>query len=371
MEFTFSIEHLKDALLGAAPEFNARHYVNKVTGGSMSKDQELQCCFIKFVEESDLPNYVKEALVADAKKPCHDQMTKARKRFQMQEANKIHIPHNEVSHRRGRRVLTPTELAARAAEKEAKEKRAALREAKRRDKEEAKAKREADEAKRNEVLKRALEEFFTSGVPSIKKFLDNADDEIRRWIPYPTFYMKVKALTNDDIEHIIAEKQAREKKAADEEAAKKAEEEARLLAEQQKQFDEAKKAEEERLAALHEEKAIEADENAKAMRTALRNIGILDIIEKEIPRATAYSVECRDKIGNDVQPAIRNLELQVQIIQSMMTAVMNKLGIPLSEVKMGKPGFKLVSTNKQTSDEELPSFWQLHPDQKKKKWESD
>jgi len=83
---------------------------------------------------------------------------------------------------------------------------------------------------------------------------------------------------------------------------------------------------EDKLAFERKEAEMVADVQAKAMTKALKTAGILDIINLNSD-VLAYAHETRDKVANDIQPAIARQENQIRVIKAFIVEIMKQLDI--------------------------------------------
>lgn len=379
MSFEMTVESLINALTNNK-EFNSRNFIYKVTGKKVSECPEAVKAFRKMVKESDLPEYLKHALDADAQRPEHAKMEAARTRYRasLAKAQPDPIPTHTVEEVRTKRPYhRKTEEEKLAIEQRKKDYAAHRADVAERRKAEAAAKADKQaakleaaskkaeaasvsaekKAKKEKLLKNMLfayalvsEEMSIASFYALQPFEDQCvigyQRLVKEWGNADKAMLKrdaASALEKERKNQELALKQQQAEKAkeisdaklvqinADREAfeaeKKLREDRLELEAKEEKQRAEIASAQEaERLENIRKEQELIADIQAKAMTKALEKAGILEIIENSMPEALSYAHEARDKIANDVQPAIQRLEKQVQVLKAFVTAIITQSG---------------------------------------------
>lgn len=327
----FSIEGLKSAL--NSDQFNARNFIYKATGKVITQANAEVEAFEKMVTDSDLPGYLKEALLKDVKKPCHKEMTEARQRYVQHSifikpgsgSKKAPMP---VKHRKYHRK-TYDEITAEELAKSSKKR----------------IKYEIFQHIRRVIAENwAVRHYYDTKLP----------EALKAEITASAFYQRVYNTPDKDkirqefLDQQEATRRAAEKAEADRIAAEQAE--ADRIAEEKRLEEEAEKAK------IREQEAAVAEANAKAFRKALRDIEALDKIE-EIPRIKEYVSDIDLAIRRHVQVNIESIKTDIDVLNTKLNAIMRALNVTVpSTLEPISRESKMTSQEYHKREEDLPSW---------------
>lgn len=304
-------------------EFNIRHFSYNKLKMPLTQDSKYFQEVIAWIDGLEsIPYYMKEVLEKDAAHPCQKEVNAAMEKFR-REYTPVSASAPEVT-KSSPVINDPVKEKEEAAKAAAAEAKRLMDEAKAAKRKMRLEKREAKELRKQQYLDREqrklqlVEEFLRSGESSLMSFHKNLPLEDRELIQYQSLLL----VYNHNKDAIMA-------KLKDEADA----EEARIQQEKEAQ-EKAKDAEIERLKkeADEREEAIKVEfrkgqeivaaVNAEATVKALKEMGLFDKVDDVV----AYSHETRDKICNDVQPAIARLEKQVQVLKACVFALLDQSG---------------------------------------------
>lgn len=334
MSFEMNIESLELALKNK--EFNARNFIYKVTGKPVSECPEAVAEFRKMIQESDLPDYLKQALDADAQRPAHAKMQIARERYLSSLAAKA-TSDGKTFHK-----AEPTPIVRRT----------------RRSSDEMFEIRQEQERKRdlNRQINDHIKTVIVNGFKAREYYRYKLPTELKEIVTESAFYQRWYNVPEDEKEAMILEARQKIVDAANAAAAEKRRKEEEAAAEQKRIEDERIAAEEAAKAEERAKKEEEAEINAKAFRKALRDIEALDKIE-EIPRIKEYVSDIDLAIRRHVQVNIESIKTDIDVLNTKLNAIMRALNVAIpTNLEPISRESKMTSQEYHKREEELPSW---------------
>jgi len=335
MKFEMTIESLELALKNGK-EFNARNFIYKVTGTPVSKCPEAVEAFRKMVKESNFPEYLKQALDADAQRPEHAKMQAARERYLASLAAKA-TSESKATHKA---EFTPVVRRTRRSSDEMFEV------------------HQEQERKRN--LNKQVNDHVKIVIINGYKVRDyyrfKLPIELKEIVTESAFYQRWYNVPDEEKKSMILAAQQEAIAAANAAAAEKRRKQEEEAAEQKRIEDERIAAEEAIKAEERAKKEEEADINAKAFRKALRDIEALDKIE-EIPRIKEYVSDIDLAIRRHVQVNIETIKTDIDVLNTKLNAIMRALNVTVpSTLEPISRESKMTSQEYHKREEDLPSW---------------